>query len=178
MARPAKAAAVLAAEGKSHRTKAEMQRRRDGEKAALSGLPMREEKAVAADPVAHAEFQRVRKLLKAVGKNDAMYEAVINDYCMTKADIVRYTEMRDAVQRDADGLDGADVAPAERIKLRDSLYKSILGFDRQIHALQKRRFDIEKESGFTVAAALRAIPKKPEQQKNPLLEALQDDGAT
>lgn len=178
MARPGKAAEVIAAEGRSHRTKSEMKRRREAEKAALSGLPMHEEKAVAEDQIAHAEFQRVRKLLKAVGKNDAMYEAVINDYCMTKSDIARYTEMRNAAQRDADEIDSATEDPAERIKLRDSLYKSILGFDRQIRAMQKRRFDIEKESGFTVAAALRAIPKKPEQQKNPLLEALQDDGAT
>ena len=154
IARPSKATENL----KYHATKAELAQRKAAEKASLSGLLIRESQEVAADECAHAEFLRVSELLSAVGKNDAMFEAVINDYCLYKSDIARYMRLRQEIEH-------AEHVGAQR-------YKLLLDYDKQIEAYRKKRFDIEKENGFTVASAMRAIPKKPVEQKNPLLEAL------
>ena len=160
MARPSKAAAVLDDEKKSHRTKAEMKQRKEAERAAFTGLPIRENQEVRRDKIAHKEFQRVTELLTAVGKNDALYESVINDYCMYKSDILRYTKLRKEIE-DNENIDGSQ------------RYKLIIDYDKQAEIYRKKRFDIEKENGFTIASAMRAIPKKPEVKKNPLLEALE-----
>lgn len=158
MARPSKASENL----KYHATKAEMAQRIAAEKAAFSGLPIRESCEVTADEYAHAEFLRVSELLTAVEKNDAMFEAVINDYCMYKSDIARCLRLRESIENDD------SVNSAQR-------YKLLLDCDKQMETYRKKRFDIEKENGFTVASAMRAIPKKPIIQGNPLLEALKGD---
>ncbi len=175
MARPGKAAAVIEDEGRSHRTRGELEQRKTAEKAALTGLPMRENPEVRGDPVAHREFLRVKKLLTAVGKNDALYEAVMNDYCRFKSDIARYTAMREAIQADLAVLDCATLDPEARYKLKASLVKQIMDCDRLIQTAQKKRFDIEKENAMTISSAQRSIPKTVSEKKNPLLEAIEGD---
>lgn len=163
MARPSKTVDVIEKEKKSHRTKAELSTRREAEQAALTGIKMREYPEVKENETAHREFARVRRILSSVGKNDAIYEAVINEYAMLKADIDRYVTLRKHIE-DAESIDAGKAA------------KMIIEIDRQIDKYKRRRFDIEKENGMTIASSLRAIPKKPEQKTNPLLEALRDDG--
>lgn len=162
MARPSKTVDVIEKEGKSHRTKEELRVRKEAEQAALTGIKMREYPEVKEDEVAHREFARVRRILSSVGKNDAIYEAVINEYAMLKSDIDRYTKLRNSLDGD-ESIKGAD-----KIKLE-------LSCDDRIDKFKRRRFDIEKENGMTIASSLRAIPKKPEKKANPLLEALKDD---
>lgn len=159
MARPSKAVENL----NKHSTKAELEQRKAAQKAMLTGLPIREAPEVAADPVAHQEFIRVTELLAAVGRNDAMFEAVINDYSILKSDLTRYMDMRRTIQEDG------DLSGAER-------YKLVLSYDKQIDVCRKKRFDIEKENGFTMASALRSIPKKTEAPQNPLIEVLNSGG--
>ena len=163
MARPSKTVDVIEKEGKSHRTKEELRVRKEAEQAALTGIKMREYPEVKDDEVAHREFARVRRILSSVGKNDAIYEAVINEYAMLKSDIDRYTKLRNSLDGD-ESIKGAD-----KIKLE-------LSCDDRIDKFKRRGFDIEKENGMTIASSLRAIPKKPEKKANPLLEALKDDG--
>lgn len=163
MARPSKTVDVIKKEGKSHRTKEELRVRKEAEQAALTGIKMREYPEVKEDEVAHREFARVRRILSSVGKNDAIYEAVINEYAMLKSDIDRYTKLRNSLDGD-ESIRGTD-----KIKLE-------LSCDDRIDKFKRRRFDIEKENGMTIASSLRAIPKKPEKKANPLLEALKDDG--
>lgn len=158
MARPSKSSSTI----KYHATKAEIAHREAAEKAALTGIPIRESLEVKSSNAAHDEFERVIELLSAAGKNDALYEAVINDYCLYKADILRYMAMRESIEED-DSIDSS------------KRYKLIMDADGRIETYRNRRFAIEKESGFTVASALRAIPKKPEVKSNPLLDALRGD---
>ena len=177
MARPSKSTAVLNDEKKSHRTKAEIEQREAAERAALTGLPLRESKEVRKDKIAHKEFTRVKELLGVVGKDDALFESVINDYCRLKSDIARYIDMRKSMEQDLKELVQADVDPETRYKLKNGIYKNIEGCDRQIQAFQKKRFDIEKENGFTIASAMRSIPKAPKTKENPLMEPLQNGGS-
>ena len=158
MARPSKSIDNI----KSHATKAEIKQRKEAEKAALSGIKIRKSAEVEQDAVANAEYERVIELLTAVGKNDALYEAVINEYCLYKSDVLRYTEMRQAIMDD-DSVEGA------------AKYKLVLDCDKQIEVYRKKRFDIEKENGFTIASALRSIPKQVNVKENPLAKALLDD---
>jgi len=155
MARPSKSTENL----KYHITKAEVAHREAAEKAALTGIPIRESLEVKSSNAAHSEYERVIELLSAAGKNDALYEAVINDYCIYKADILRYMEMREAIMDD-DSIDSG------------KRYKLIMDADSRIETYRAKRFAIEKENGFTIASALRAIPKKPEVKSDPLLDAL------
>lgn len=163
MARPSKTADLIEIEGKTHLTKAEIATRKTAEAAQLSGIRIREAPEVKEDPSAHREYLRIIKILTSVRKNDAVYEAVINEYCLLKSDIERYTELRREMQEDK------SITAKER-------YKLLIDCDRQIDKYKRRRFDIEKENGMTIASSLRSIPKKPEKKLDPLLEALQNDG--
>ena len=162
MATPTKSTDVLMQEKKSHLTKAELALRANAEKASLSGIEIQEYQNVKKNAAAHHEFRRVIKILTAVGKNDAIYEAVINEYCSLQGDIDRYVKLRERIENDE------TLEPKE-------LYKLIIDCDRQISKFKDRRFAIEKENGMTVVSALRAIPKKIEAAESPLLEALRDE---
>lgn len=162
MARPSKSTSVLSSEGRSHRTKAELKQRAEAEQAALTNLKMRESPEVKADPIAHEEFKRVTRLLKAVGKYDALYESVINDYCIYKSEIARYTRMQDEIENDT------NIGGSER-------YKLLMEIGDKIEKFRKRRFDIEKENGMTIASSARSIPKKIEKNANPLMAVLNSE---
>ena len=162
MGRPSKSAEVLKSEGKSHRTKAEISKREAEERALLTGIKMRESADVKADEEAHKEFRRVIRILSAVGKNDALYESVINDYCRLESDIQRYRRLRMELEADE------EVRGAER-------YELIGSYDRQIEKYRKQRRDIEKENGMTIASSARAIPKTVSKEPNPLLKILSDE---
>lgn len=162
MGRPSKSTDVLISEGKSHRTKTELDQRAEAEQAALTNLKMRESAEVKSDPIAHAEFKRVTRLLKAVGKYDALYESVINDYCLYKSEIARYMKMLEDVENDVN------------IKSTDK-YKLIMEISDKIERIRKRRFDIEKENGMTIASSARNIPKKVEKNVNPIMAALSNE---
>ncbi|MEA5151974.1 MAG: hypothetical protein VB039_05170 [Oscillospiraceae bacterium] len=146
-------------EKKSHRTKAELNQRRAEEQAILTGIKMHEAVDVKDDPAAHKEFRRVIKILGAVGKNDALYEAVINTYCRYESDIERYARLREQIENDAE-------------MKSDSRYKLILECDGKIDKFRRKRFDIEKENGMTIASSARAIPKTINKPPNPLLDIL------
>ena len=148
MARPSKAAGE------------ELETRKAAEQAVLTGKRMREAPEVSRDKVAHTEWLRVRQLLEKAGKGDALYEAVINEYCLAKSDIVRYMQLRDEIQL-------AEMEAAERLKLS-------LECDKMIEKYRKKRFDIEKENGMTIASSARSIPKKAVREENPLLKILNE----
>lgn len=187
MARPSKSTAVLGDEGRSHRTKAEMQQRADAEKALVTGKKLTERREVKENLIAHREFQRVSKLLAAIKKNDALYEPIINRYCMLQAECADLTEMKDAFRGSREELQeeyGAGgigeetlggLSPSQYYKLLATMQGNILALDKQIQSKRKMMFDIEKECAMTISAAMRSIPKKPEQEKNPLLGILDDD---
>ena len=158
MARPSSSVDTIS----KNMTAEERAARAAAEQAALSGIKIRKSAEVKADPVATKEFNRVIKLLDAVGKNDAMYEAVINDYCMYKSDITRYRKYIVDAEKDLDAVyDIDDMESSERYQLKNKIRSEIASHDKQINTLQRKRFEIEKETGFTVSSALRNIPKKP-----------------
>lgn len=183
MGRPPKSVNVLESEGRSHRTKAEIEQRKKGEESLLSGEKLIERTEVKADRVAHKEFLRVRNLMKTMEKDDALYSAVMNRYCLLYAECLDFENKREeiqkltlALQQKYDKTDSENEALTTFAKLLVTLERQILNFDSAIMQKRKMMFDIEKENIMTVASGLRSIPKAPSKDdENPLLKALQDD---
>ena len=86
MPTPTKPAKVIQMEKKSHRTKKELKQRAQAEKKLTSGTTLKERPEVAKNKIAHTEFLRLDKLLTGIEKNDAIYEVIINRYCLMIAE--------------------------------------------------------------------------------------------
>lgn len=177
MPTPAKPFAVLVGEGKSHRTKAELELRKQGEAALATGQKLKERKEVRDNPIAHKEFLRLKKLLEAIEKNDAIYENIINRYCLLLAECVEFEERRELFARNLEKLEDerGDMEPSQFYKIQSQMQKNIISVDRQIQTKRKMLFDIERENIMTIASALRSIPKKVDKAENPLLRVLDND---
>lgn len=177
MPTPAKPFEVLSSEKKSHRTKAELAQRRDSEAALISGKKLKEHKEVKADVVAHAEFMRINKILKAINKNDDIYNNVINRYCKLVSEVVTWEEQREAIlktlntlEHRAEELNNEDLETFMRTY--EKTLKSLATIEKSIAGKRKEMFDIEKENVMTIASSLRSIPKKVESKKSNLAKIL------
>jgi DNA-directed RNA polymerase subunit N (RpoN/RPB10) len=142
MGRPSKPLALV----RGHRTNAEKKVREQAEKSLLSGDSFREIPEVKGDPVAHKQFQRLKKIYKAIGKDDALHETTLNRYCLLHSECKRLEGILSRV----DMLNDVD---------------TYLIYDKQLMTKRKMMFDIERESLMTLASALRSIPKKPDENK-------------
>lgn len=183
MGRPSKAASVIKAEGKSHRTKAELKAREDAEKAVLSGKPLWERSEVKNNKTAHKEFLRISKLMGNIGKDDALYSSGINTYCELYAEITELERDIDHIRELTEKLEDE----FEKLEVKD--FDKITAFSKSLVKLKSQKISIgaaidrkrnmmlaiDKENVMTISAALRNIPKTPQKQENPLLAALADD---
>lgn len=189
MPTPSKPFTVLKAEKKSHRTKAELKLREEGEKTLATGKALRERPEVKNNAIAHKEFRRLNGLLKAIEKNDAIYEGVINRYCLIYAECFDLEERRNEFHKLIQEVretfkeltDEMDVETRAMLLLDLSkelakITKAMNDIDKLIQQKRKMLFDIERENILTIASALRSIPKKAEKASSPLLEALKKNG--
>lgn len=87
--RPSKPVAV----NKKHLTNAEKEQRLNYESALLSGKKITERKRVREDKTAHAEFKRVVGLMRAIGKDDALYSEQINRYAELHSECEFYKDL-------------------------------------------------------------------------------------
>lgn len=178
MPTPSKPANVIRLEGKSHRTKRELAQRERAEEQLLTGKTIKESKEVRENELAHKEFQRLRKLLKNIGKDDDLYGSTINRYCLLQAECIEFLDKKESISRQMDQLGESfqDFAESDDLKsyfsLQVSMQKNLAAVDKQLQAKRKMLLDIEKENIMTIAASMRSIPKKPEKKKNLLMEAL------
>lgn len=180
MPTPSKTADIIRMEGKSHRTKRELAERKRAEDQLLTGRVLKEAEEVKKNEAAHKEFVRVKRLLKTIGKDDDLYGAVINRYCLLQAECQELEKKREQISFLADDLENSreefEGNMAEYFKLRTEMHKNFLSLDKQVQAKRKMLMDIEKENIMTIASSLRTIPKKPETKKNALREALEGEG--
>lgn len=188
MARPSKPASVIEAEKKSHRTKAELEIRKNGEEALLSKQRLQERSEVKNNKIAHSEFQRVSKLMRAIGKDDALYSSGINTYCLLYSEITELIEQIKLLDKTAEMLREAfeglidsgekDIDEDKIIQFEKSFTRLIsqrLSISSTVDRKRKMMLEIDRENVMTISAALRTIPKTPEKKENPLLSALFDD---
>lgn len=103
--RPSKPVGVLTSEKRSHRTKAELEQRSAAEKSLLSGKKITERRRVREDAVAHAEFKRVVQLMRAIGKDDALYSEQINRYSELFSEGEFYKDLAAGLRGELSALD-------------------------------------------------------------------------
>ena len=188
MPTPPKPFKVLKTEKKSHRTKAELKMREDGEKALSTDIELKERKEVRQNKVAHKEFKRIKKILENIEKNDAIYEAVINRYCLLQAECSDLEERREEFYKlifelkeemrtftDDPEFENRPDYKLEYAKSIAKIADSMNAIDKQIQSKRKMLLDIEKENVMTIASALRCIPKKESETDNPLLKVLRGE---
>ena len=183
MPTPTKPFKVLTSEKKSHRTKAELKMREEGEKSLSTEIELKERKEVKQNKVAHKEFKRIQKILKNIDKNDAIYEVVINRYCLLQAECYNLIsqlrkEEKGLIEelKDREDIDELLNYKLEYAKSLAKMMSSMLAIDKQIQSKRKMLLDIEKENVMTIASALRCIPKKENKvADNPLLKVLRGE---
>jgi hypothetical protein len=176
MPTPPKPFTVLKTEKKSHRTKKELKQREQGEAALSTGAALKERPEVKNNSVAHKEFNRLNSLLKAIKKNDAIYEGVINRYCLMVAECNEFEELKARLYSELSEL-GREyheekIEFTDYLEHKDRMQNKIIACDKQLQTKRKMLLDIEKENIMTIASALRTIPKKTEKKSSGLLEAL------
>jgi phage terminase small subunit len=176
MPTPPKPFTILKSEKKSHRTKKELKQREEGEKSLSTGKALKERSEVKNNPIAHKEFKRLNELLKTIGKNDAIYEGIINRYCIITAECNEFEEMKIKIFSElkelAQKLVEKEIDYTAYLDYKDKLQSRSISIDKQIQVKRKMLLDIEKENIMTIAAALRSIPKKEEKKSNLLRDAL------
>lgn len=175
-----------------HRTKSEKELREKAENALKTGENIKEFPETKADPAAHEEFLRVRRLLRENDKNDDMYSAVVNRYSILSSECKKYERLKDSYNRSIEELsedkekivedfvaendNRETISLAQYYKLKNSFSKTLTSLDDMIMRKRKMMFDIEKENLMTVASGLRSVPKTPPvEETNPLLKALSED---
>ena len=157
-----------------HRTKAEKEARQNAEAAQLTGKPLYKRDSVKNDEVANKEFQRIAALMKLIGKADAIYSPGINRYCELFSEIAQLKDSKAKTEKIADELnkkyEQLEDLEYEDIMAFGKMYTKMLGeamkCDSAIMSKRKMMSDIEKENGWTVLSALRAVPKTPQKDEN------------
>lgn len=187
MPTPPKPFSVLKSEGKSHRTKKELKLREEGEKALSTGIALKARSEVKKNKIANKEFKRINELLKKIEKNDAIYESVINRYCLIYAECIEFEnkkvelygiidELKKQFELSKEYIEDEEMAKETRKFTRSisEILGSIVELDKQLQPKRKMLLDIEKENIMTIASALRVIPKKPERDsaKETILKVL------
>ena len=178
MPTPPKPVGVLRMEGKSHRTKAELEQRKRAEKAQMTGKRMKEAADVKADAVAHATWKRVAALLATIGKDDALYEQCINRYCRLASEVDTDQRELERLEKMAQLLDESyaelEIERDEYLRQMSQLMEMKSGCQSMLMRKRKMMMDIERENVMTVASSLRSIPKKTadEQMDDPMSRML------
>jgi phage terminase small subunit len=176
--RPPKPVKLLKMEGRSHRTKAELEAREKAEKQLLTGQKMKAWPEVRGNKLARKEFNRVKNLLEAIGHNDALHEAVINRYCLLTAECKEIEDTIEQLREDLAELDKArlngEIAYTDYLEEKGNIHDRIIAWDKKLMDKRKMLLQIEKENVMTIMAALRSIPKKPveETEEDPMARLL------
>lgn len=163
--RPTKPLALV----KGHRTNAEKEIREKAERNLITGLTLKEWPDVKADPIAHKEFLRVKKVFKTIDKDDDLHEGVINRYCLLHSECQRFEQLKRDCNNELKELyeayqDGK-IDFLTYLDKKDSIHKRFLTLDKKIMDKRKMMLDIEKENIMTIQSALRSIPKNPDASK-------------
>ena len=169
MARAGKPVKLLKLEGKSNKTKAELEFREKQEESMMTKQAIKAWPEVWNDPVARREMTRLRNLLKIIGKNDALYEGIINRYCLLHSECFQIEDRIEHLTEEQSlmraSYENGELEAEKYHSLQANLGRQILKWDGKLMEKRRMMFQIEKENVMTVLASLRAIPKQPPEEK-------------
>ena len=153
---------------KGHRTKAERELRKQAEKELSTGKSMKEWPQVRVDSVAHAHYLRICGIMKAIKRNDALHEPVLNRYCMMLSECDTYETMIQNIGQNIQDLEimkaNGEIEFAEYLAMCGSLREQLFKADKVLTKRREMLLAIEKENLMTVQAAIRGVPKKPDNE--------------
>jgi len=156
--RPSKPVDLILLEGnKDHRTKAQLEQRKQAEQSLYTGFTFRESERVKNNPDAHAIFLRLRKLFKKISFVDGLDEQMINRYCLETAEVEGLEMMLDRMQSDLD--------ECENFEDRLRLYDTIKGILATLHRKREMLLKLEDRLFLNPASRIRAIPKNPPKEE-------------
>ena len=163
--RPTKPLALV----QGHRTNAEKNIRKKAEASLLTGYSLRESSEVKSNPLAHKEFQRIKRLLKAVNKDDDLSGNIINTYCLLCAECKDFELLKERLSAELEELAKAyqdkQIEFLDYLDHKEKLQNRFMICDKKIMEKRKMILDISKENIMTIQSALRSIPKKPEDKQ-------------
>ena len=167
MGRPAKSyLALIQSNDISKKSKAEIEQRKKGEESLLSKVKMREFPETKANPKADLEYKRISKLMKKIEKDDDLFSAVINRYCMLKAECDEIKERSETLYGTIQQLQRqwesgeSELEEKEYFNLQAKLTAQYLSAEKSLSPKRKMLFDIEKENLMTIAGSIRCVPKQ------------------
>jgi len=165
--RPSKPVQLIKLEGnKDRRTKAELDHREKMEKKLQTGTIFKEEPATKADPVAHKEFLRLKKLYKEIEFVEGLDQATINRYCQLKGQEAflqdLYIELKKAIDS------------TKQITRKMDFYEDMKEVITKQNQVRDKMLKLEDRLFLNPVARMRSIPKKPteEKKKSPMAEFL------
>jgi len=155
--RPSKPVQLIKLEGnKDHRTKAELEHREKAEKSLYTGTTFKESPAVKADPVAHREFLRLKKLYKSIQYVDGLDEQIINRYCMLISQEQALAKMMERMRQ--------DIGEVEDVQDRLRIYESIAGVTDKTMKTREMLLKIEDRLFLNPTGRIKSIPKQPAEE--------------
>ena len=153
MATPSKPTELIVLEGKSHRTKKEIEHREKMEQAVYTGQLFKESAEVRADPVAHKEFTRLKRLYSHIQFVDGLDESVINRYCLELSNLKGMDDRRERLDK------MADEAKEDKDRLR--AFEMLSRLDAAESRCKDLLLKYEDRLFLNPTSRLKAIPKKP-----------------
>jgi phage terminase small subunit len=155
MARPSKPTALILQEGnKLHLTKAEIEHRQSMEKALSTGDDrITESSQVKADPIAHLEFMRLKRLFSKMEYVEALDSAIISRYCL---EISNAYQLQDILSRL-----NVDLASVEEMADRLKIYDLINKTSAILHRAKAMLIQLEDRLFLNPSTRIRAVPKTP-----------------
>jgi phage terminase small subunit len=155
--RPSKPTELILLEGKSHRTKAEIDHRKKNEQALYTGEFFQESPQVKSNKIAHAEFIRLRRLYDKITYVDALDQQVINRYCLEVANTYQLQEVVNRLYTELDKTERFE----DRLRVYDLINKALAAQEKNKTMLLK----YEDRLFLNPTGRMRAIPKTPEKKE-------------
>ena len=163
MSRPPKPLSLLT----GHLTDAQRALRAQGEAALSTDEKIKPSTAVKQNKDAMKYFKRLIALYDGIEMNEAFYENTINRYCILLAEHDAAVKDRARIERNIEKLEEneSEMEFADYVNAAKALEDALRSADRILAKRRDQLLSIEKENLLTVQGRLRAVPKKPKEEK-------------
>lgn len=154
---------LIKKEGKSHRTKKELEHRDKMEQSLYTGFDFKESEAVKSDVIAHKEFLRLKKLYKQIEFVDGLDQQMINRYCLLISQEDGYRLQFDRLN---ERLVNVDTFEQEAV-----IYETMNKAATKLNQIRDMILKLEDRLFLNPTARMKAIPKQPledEKGKSPM----------
>lgn len=149
-----------------HISKADRERRKSAEESLQTNETFSESPQVKADPVAHAEFTRLKRLYSKINYVEALDQQVINRYCLEVSNIHLlqniFTQLNDLAEE------------TDEFEKKISIFEQINKTNSAMQKCKELLLKYEDRLFLNPTSRIRSIPKTPDEPKqlSPMAEYL------